>query len=120
MPLGAPLGQHREAVADAEKAITVGKPSARRLYTAAQIYARAATVAGGDVRKTGQGAVSTVTKYQDRGTVLLRAAISRLPADERAAFWRDVVQSDPDPAMSALRRRLRADETVGATAPERH
>jgi eukaryotic-like serine/threonine-protein kinase len=110
------LGQHREAVADAEQAIALGKPSARRLYRAAQIYARAATIAVADVRKSGQDAVSIVTKYYDRGTALLREAIRKLPATERAAFWRDVVQSDADPAMSALRRRLRVDERAGATA----
>jgi eukaryotic-like serine/threonine-protein kinase len=113
------LGQHREAVADAEKAITLGKPSARRLYAAAQIYARAAAVAGSDARKNGQDAASIALNYQDRGAFWLREAIKKLSSTEQAAFWRDVVQSDPDPAMSALRRRLRADDTVGYEASGR-
>jgi eukaryotic-like serine/threonine-protein kinase len=113
------LGQHREAVVDAENAIALGKPSARRLYAAAQIYARAAAVAGSDARKSGQDAASIALNYQDRGAFWLREAIKKLSSTERAAFWRDVVQSDPDPAMSALRRRLRADDTVGSAADRR-
>jgi serine/threonine protein kinase/Tfp pilus assembly protein PilF len=107
------LGQHREAVADAEKALAIGKLTAHRLFGAARIYARAAAVAGGEVRKKGQDAVSLVDRYQDRGATLLRDAIKRLPAAERAAFWRDVVQADPDPAMGSLRRRLRSADLAG-------
>ena len=104
---------------DAEKAIALGKPSARRLYAAAQIYARAAAVAGSDARKSGQDAARIARNYQDRGAFWLREAIKKLSSTERAAFWRNVVQSDPDPAMSALRRRLRADETAGNAADRR-
>jgi serine/threonine protein kinase/Tfp pilus assembly protein PilF len=107
------LGQHREAVEDAEKALDLGKPTAHVLYSAARIYARAGAVASAEVRKKGQDSVSVVARYQDRGTTLLRDAIRKLPAAERAAFWRDVVQFDPDPAMNALRRRLRSAELAG-------
>jgi hypothetical protein len=44
---------------------------------------------------------------------LLRDALQTLPDADRAAFWRDVVQTDPDPAMNALRRRIRSVELVG-------
>jgi len=107
------LGQHREAVADAEKALGSSPPTALGLYNAARIYARAATVASTEVRKKGQDTVSQVSRYLDRGTTLLRDAVKKLPAGERAAFWRNVVQTDPDPAMSTLRRRLRAEELAG-------
>ena len=110
------LGQHREAVADTEKALAMGKPTAQRLFSAARIYARAAAVAGGEVRKRGQDAVSLVARYQDRGATLLGDVIKHLPAAERAAFWRDVVQADPDPAMSSLRRRLRSADLAGTGA----
>jgi len=101
------LGQHREAVADAEKALGLGAPTTDRLYYAARIYARAATVASAEVRKRGDEAVTLAARYQDLGTSLLRQAMQRLSAGERETFWRDKVQGDPDPAMIALRRRLR-------------
>jgi hypothetical protein len=104
------LGQHEEAAADAEKALALGAPTELRLYSAARIYARAAAVAGAQSRGRGPESVSVVNRYQDRGAALLREAIKKLPAVERAAFWRNVVQSDPDPAMNALRRRLRAGD----------
>jgi len=107
------LGQHREAVADAETALGLSPPTAQRLYNAARMYARAATVASAEVRKKGQDTVSQVSRYLDRGTALMREAVKKLPAGERAAFWRNVVQTDPDPAMSTLRRRLRSEELAG-------
>jgi eukaryotic-like serine/threonine-protein kinase len=110
------VGLHREAVADTEKALTLGKPTARRLYSAARIYARAAAVATAEVRKRGQDTVRIVASYQDRGTMLLGDAIKKLPSAERAAFWRDVVQTDPDPAMGTLRRRLRSADLAGAAS----
>jgi serine/threonine protein kinase/Tfp pilus assembly protein PilF len=107
------LGHHREAMADIERAMTLGEPTAPRLYRAARIYARAAAVASGEVRKKGQETVILVDKYVDRGTALLRDALKKLPAAERAAFWRDVVQTDPDPAMNTLRRRVRSGDLAG-------
>ncbi len=47
------LGQHREAVADAEKALALGDPTAQRFYNAARVYALAAVAAAAEVRKTG-------------------------------------------------------------------
>ena len=108
------LGEHREAIVDAEKAITMGTPTAHRLYQAARTYARAAAVAKSDSRVKVREAVLLVDRYQDRGAALLRDALKKLPAAERESFWRDVVQADPDPAMNTLRRRVRVDETVGS------
>jgi serine/threonine protein kinase/lipoprotein NlpI len=113
------LGRHREAVTDAEKSLALGKPTADRLYRAARIYARSAAMASTEVRKHGQDTVNLVASYLDRGTDLLRAALKKLPAAERAAFWRNVVQSDPDPAMNALRRRIRSMELVGERTGDR-
>jgi eukaryotic-like serine/threonine-protein kinase len=107
------LGEHHQAVTDAEKGISMANPTALRLYQAARIYARAAAVARAEVRKNGHDTVSLVDRYQDRGTALLRGAIKKLPGANREAFWRDVVQKDADPAMNALRRRLRSGELAG-------
>jgi eukaryotic-like serine/threonine-protein kinase len=104
------LGQHREAVADADRALGLGPRTGQSLYSAARIYARAGAVAGAQVRTKGRESISLVEQYQDRGTALLREALKRLPAGERAKFWREIVQSEPDPAMSVLRRRLRASD----------
>ncbi len=107
------LGEHREAVADAENGISMAGPTALRIYQAARTYARAAAIARAEVRKKGQDAVILVDKYQDRGAALLRAALKKLPDVEREKFWREVVQTDPDPAMNALRRRLRSGDLAG-------
>ncbi|MGO9924330.1 MAG: protein kinase domain-containing protein [Isosphaeraceae bacterium] len=101
----AALGQHREAVADAAKALGVGEPTTIRLYSAARIYAQAAYSAGALARKEGQEAVSLFTRYQDRAMSLLREWLKRLPAGDRAPSLRDLQE---DPAMAILRRRLRS------------
>ncbi len=100
------LGEHRDAVADAEKALGIGEPTSHLLYNAARVYALAAVVAAADVRKKGQETVTLVARYQDRATGLLREALKRMPEDQRASFWRDVVPADP--ALRTLRRRVSA------------
>jgi tetratricopeptide (TPR) repeat protein len=105
------LGEHRQAVADAEEALRFGEPDARQLYNAARTYALAATVAAADVRKKGWNGATLVSQYQDRGASLLRAAVQRLPSSERASFWRDVVQTDP--TLSTIRRRVSSVELAG-------
>jgi len=105
------LGEHRQSVADAEKALSLGKPAARDLYNAARTYALAAIIAAAEVRKTGSHGVTLVTQYQDRGVKLLREAMQDLPAGERASFWRDVVQTDP--TLSKLRRFVSSVELAG-------
>jgi len=101
------LGEHRQAVEDAEKALRLSVPTADRLYIAARIYARASAVASAEIRTRFDDTVTLVARYQDRGTSLLREAMQKRSAGERETFWRDVVQGDPDPAMTALSRRLR-------------
>ena len=98
------LGEHRDAVADAEKALGIGEPTSHLFYNAARVYALAAVVAAAEVRKKGQETVTLVARYQDRATGLLREALKRMPEDQRASFWRDVVPADP--ALRALRRRV--------------
>jgi len=111
----AALGQHREAVAAAAKALGLGEPTTIRLYSAARIYAQAAYAAGAEARKEGQEAVSLFTRYQDQAIGLLREWLKRLPAAERASSLRDLQQ---DPAMAILRRRLRPLNTAGTSYKE--
>ncbi len=112
------LGQHQEAVADAFKALELGEPTPRRLYNAARVYAKAAIAATGDVRRAGRDATFVVTRYQDQAVALVRESYNRLPAAQRASFWRDVIQTDP--ALTVLRRRLRAIEPAGPATSADH
>jgi eukaryotic-like serine/threonine-protein kinase len=98
------LGEHRQAVADAEKAVSVGEPTADLFYKAARVHALAAVVVSAEARADGQESLLLITRYQDRAMELLREAIRRLPADQRATFVKDVVLGDPD--LRTLRRRV--------------
>ena len=108
------LGQHRAAVADAEESLRRGEPSARMYYLAGRIYARAASVAAGEVRKAGREAVALTASYQDRAVALICEAVRRTPAGQRAAFVRDQVFADP--ALRPILRRLKFDELAEHTA----
>ena len=112
----AALGQHREAVADAAKALKIGEPTTIRLYSSARIYAQGAYAAGAEARKEGQEAVSLFTQYQDQALSLLREWLKRLPAADRASSLRDLQE---DPAMAVLRRRLRSLDLAGTSYGER-
>ncbi len=102
------LGEHREGVADARKAISFGEPTSRLLYNAARVYAFASVVVAAEARKKGQQAVDLVARYQDRAVALLRQALKQMPENQRATFWRDAQAADP--AVRALRRRLSATD----------
>ena len=99
------LGEYRAAIVEAEESLRLPPPAARRAYNAARIYAQAATLAAADVRNAGREAVMVVGRYQDRALGLIQQALGQLPADQRMAFWRDQVLSDP--ALKPLQRRLR-------------
>ena len=109
----AALGQHREAMADAAKALAHERADRARLYNAARIHAQAAIAAATEARKRGQDAVSQVNRYQDQAMRLLAEWLKRLPPADRSAALRDLLQ---DPAMATLRRRLRALELTGANS----
>jgi tetratricopeptide (TPR) repeat protein len=105
------LGEHRQAVTDAEKALVLGKPSPDLYYKAARVYAVAAVAAAAEVRKKGQDTAALVAMYQDRAAVLLHETLRLMPADQRASFRRDVIQSDP--ALKMLLRRVSSLELAG-------
>ena len=108
------LGQHRAAVADAEESLRHGEPSSRMYYLAGRIYARAASAAAGEVHKAGRSAVALTASYQDRAVALIREAVRRTPAGQRAAFVRDQVFTDP--ALRPILRRLRSEALAEHTA----
>jgi tetratricopeptide (TPR) repeat protein len=100
------LGEYREAVADAERALSRSEPTSHLFYNSARVYAGAAVAAGADVRKKSPETATLVACYRDRATALLRDAVKRMPEDERASFWRKEIPSDP--ALRLLRRRVLA------------
>jgi tetratricopeptide (TPR) repeat protein len=104
------LGQQREAVADAAKALALSERTPTRLYSAARIHALAAIALAADARKTGQDAVRLVTRNQDQAMKLLAEWVKRLPAADRDSSLRDLLQ---DPAMATLRHRMRSLEMAG-------
>ena len=112
----ASLGFIREAVVDASAAVSLGKPTDETLYSAARIHGQAAAAAAGEVKKTGQAAAALASRYQDQALELLRQTIAALPAAERKSFLRDVVQTDP--ALAAIRHRLRNLDLAGPALPQ--
>jgi tetratricopeptide (TPR) repeat protein len=104
------LGNYRAAVADARQALQLGKTDPRLTYNAARIYALAAPLAAADPAANGRSARSLAAGYQDIALQLIREAVQRESPDRRAAFWREIIQ--PDPALSAIRRRLNFEDLI--------
>jgi hypothetical protein len=100
-------------VADARQAIGLAKDDPRVIYNAARIYALAASSAAGEVGDSGRQARLLVARYQDTAVHLIREALERQPPEQRAAFWRDTIQ--PDPALKAIRRRLKFEDLVATS-----
>jgi tetratricopeptide (TPR) repeat protein len=96
------VGNYREAVADAEESLRRAGSDPRIVYTAARTLAQAAQSASKEQQLRGRRDVALVRGYQDRAGNLLALAIEQTDLAERAAFWRDVVQTDP--GVAALRR----------------
>ena len=110
----ATLGHHREAAADAAKALGMGETTSTRLYHAARIHALAAVAVAAEARRTGPNAVRLATYYQDEAMKLLGEWLRRLPLASRDSSLRDLLQ---DRAMATLRRRLRSLEAAGPVSP---
>jgi len=104
------LGNYRAAVADARQALKFGKTDPRLTYNAARIYALAASLAAADPAANGRAARALAAGYQDIAVQLIRDAIQREAPGGRAAFWREIIQ--PDPALSAIRRRLNFQDLI--------
>ena len=113
------LGRHREAVGDAEESLRHGESDPRLHYSAARILAQAAEDVRPERRPRSASEPTTVQAYQDRALTLLGQAVERTPPDERAAFWRDVV--NPDRVFTAIRRHpaYAADAAAAGAHPVR-
>jgi eukaryotic-like serine/threonine-protein kinase len=96
------LGDYRSAVLDAEESLRHGDIEAHLVYTAARIMAQAAQAVAGEPRIRGKPDLDAIRAYQDRAIKLLRRAFEQTPSSGRAAFWREVV--NPDPELSGIRR----------------
>ena len=107
------LGDHSAAVADAREAVRHGGTKARIKYNAARIYAVAASVASAQVGVKGRQARLLATKYEDTALQLIREELQRQTPVQRAAFWKETIQGDP--ALKAIRRRLRFDDLMVTT-----
>ena len=96
------IGQHRAAVLDAEESLRHKDIDAHLVYTAARTMAQAAQSAAREPRARGKPDLLTIRAYQDRAMELLRQVFELKPREDRAAFWREVVE--PDPGLSGIRR----------------
>ena len=108
------FGEHREAVADAEKALSLGKPDPQLFYHAARVYALAAVVVAAEVSKNGRESLILKAHYQERAATLIGEALKQMPEAERAGFLRDVIETDP--SLRVLRRRVWSQELSSAAA----
>jgi tetratricopeptide (TPR) repeat protein/tRNA A-37 threonylcarbamoyl transferase component Bud32 len=104
------LGDHRSAVADAHQALRLDKTNPRLTYNAARIYALAAPLASAEPGVNGRSARSLAATYQDTALQLVKAAVEREAPEKRVTFWKEIIQ--PDPALSAIRRRLTYEEVM--------
>jgi eukaryotic-like serine/threonine-protein kinase len=107
-----------EAVSDVEKAVRLGVSTpglSRLLYNAARVYAQAATIEAFDRRRDGRSALQLSTAYEARALALLRQTLARLPAGERADFFREVIA--PDQAFAALRRNQQFERLTSVPSP---
>jgi tetratricopeptide (TPR) repeat protein len=86
------LGQVVQADKDAQEALRKGRSTRELLLNGARIYARALALA----EVTRDRLVSAkAAHYEARALELLRAALTKVPEAERAAFWRETVLRDP-------------------------
>jgi len=104
------LGDQMAAVVDAREALRHGRTNPRVTYNAARIYALAASIAASELGEKGRLARPLSSRYQDIAVQLVREAFEREAPEKRAAFWRETVE--PDPALKAIRRRLKFEELV--------
>jgi len=88
------LGRAREAAADAEESLRLAGTEPRLTYNAARILAQAAECVMNDRAAAARADSALSRRYQDRAVQLLGRALQSTPPEQRAAFCRDVVQTD--------------------------
>src|SRR5262249_450799 len=97
------LGDLRQGVVDANKAVE-GKPKEPHLWQgAARVFVQAAAQLKAEPSQEASQARMRA-RYQERAVVLLRTALSLVPADQRQAYWREQVMKDA--VLYPIRSRL--------------
>ncbi len=87
------LGDPERALRDVEAGLASCKHTSRLLYNAARVHAQV-------VSRGGRTRADIVEQSRRRSIELLQQALARVPANERAAFWRNCVEKDS--ALAAL------------------
>jgi hypothetical protein len=88
------VGRYEQAVGDAEQAIACGPQNRRMFWNAARVYAQTVGRMAADPAERDDRALDTRRQYQDRALQLIRQAVQRTAAEERASFWDRYVEKD--------------------------
>ncbi len=97
--------EYHEAVADAEKALSLDKRAPLTVYHAARVYALASVVIAVKISKNGRESLIQKAQYQERAAILMGEALKQMPDAEPL---RDAI--DKDPSLRVLRRRVWSQE----------
>ena len=92
------LGEYREAIADAARAVEIGPPVTGLLYNAASVYAAARPLVERD-QQAADGATLSAT-WLAESISLLRRAFAQADAPTRIAFWAEL---DRDAYFDSIR-----------------
>jgi tetratricopeptide (TPR) repeat protein len=92
------LGHHREAVADAEAALSRKPDTPDMMHNIACIFAQAAARVEGDGHE--EDRQSLAANYRRRALEAIQQTLTMLPPEERLTFWRDKML--PDAALAPL------------------
>ncbi|MGE3804397.1 MAG: protein kinase [Gemmataceae bacterium] len=111
----ASLGQEEQGVADAFKSLKLGGRSQRLLYNAARSLAQASLGAKLNAQPGDAQALKLARQYQEVACSLLAEALEKVSPDQRAAYWRDVV--DKDKTLAPLHRLAPFERLVGKYDP---
>jgi tetratricopeptide (TPR) repeat protein len=90
-------GQLREAALDVEKGVSLGPAGRRLLFSAARVHAQVSARLASE-RPSDK---ALAARSRRRAVELLGQALERVPAGERAAFWKDYVEADS--ALTGIR-----------------
>jgi tetratricopeptide (TPR) repeat protein len=96
------LAQAQLAIADAESALNEKPSQPRHWYASARIYAQVTASMDNDPMKYTAFAQDQRRRYEEKALQLLRVACEKTPFAQRAAFWKEYVQTDP--ALQGVKR----------------
>jgi len=88
------LGRAKEGAADAEESLRLADREPRLIYNAARVLAQAAQCAKRERSMATRADLGLVRNYQDRALQLLGMSLQSTPPEQRAAFCRDVINTD--------------------------